>query len=124
MENEENIPKLVIEEDFEKKWMKVVYYFIQLTGKKPNMDIILFMIGVQELGKGQLTFTKEQKQDLMHIAICKILSYSGYYELESQDQDGWPHWVNIKKVPNLNVEEQEKFLQMHVLEYFEKEVFE
>ncbi len=124
MENEENEPKIIIEEDFEKKWLKVVYYFIQLTGKKPNMDIILFMIGVQELGKGQLTFTKEQKQDLMHIAICKILSYSGYYELESQDQDGWPHWKNCKKVPNLNVEEQEKFLQMHVVEYFEKEIFE
>jgi hypothetical protein len=111
------------EEDFEKKWQKVVYHFIQLTGKKPNMDIILFMIGVQELGKGKETFTKEQKQDLMHIAICKILSFSGYYELEGQDQDGWPHWKNIKKVPSLNVEEQEKFLQMHVVEYFEKEVF-
>jgi hypothetical protein len=113
----------MIEEDFEQKWQKVVYHFIQLTGKKPNMDIILFMIGVQELGKGQLTFSKEQKQDLMHIAVCKVLSYSDYYELEGQDKDGWPHWKNIKAVPKLSLEEQEKFLQLHIVEYFDKEVF-
>jgi hypothetical protein len=111
------------EEDFEKKWQKVVYHFIQLTGKKPNMDIVLFMIGIQELGKGKTAFTKEQKQDLMHIAVCKILSFSGYYELEFQDSDGWPHWKNVKPVPKLSLEEQEKFLQMHVVEYFDKEVF-
>ena len=112
-----------MEEEFEKRWQKVVYHFIQLTGKKPNMDIILFMIGVQELGQGKSTFTKEQKQDLMHIAICKILSFSGYYALDGQDQDGWPHWKNVKPVPKLSLEEQEKFLQMHVVEYFEREVF-
>ena len=123
MNEEKSEPKVIIEEDFEKKWQKVIYYFIQLTGKKPNMDIILFMIGIQELGQGKNTFSKEQKQDLMHIAICKILSFSGYYELEAQDQDGWPHWKNVKKVPNLNVDEQEKFLQMHVVEYFDKEIF-
>jgi sensor domain CHASE-containing protein len=111
------------EEDFERKWQKVVYHLIQLTGKKPNLDIILFMIGVQELGKGQQEFTKEQKQDLMHIAVCKVLSYSGYYELEGQDQDGWPHWKNVKPVPKLSLEEQEKFLQHHIIDYFELEVF-
>ena len=113
----------MIEEDFELKWNKVVYHFIQLTGKKPNMDIILFMIGVQELGKGQMVFTKEQKQDLMHIAVCKVLSYSGYYELEAQDQDGWPHWKLVNQIPFVNVIEQEKIMKTHVIEYFEKEVF-
>lgn len=113
----------MIEEDIEKKWQKVVYHFIQLTGKKPNMDIILFMIGVQELGQGQRSFTKEQKQDLMHIAVCKVLSFSGYYELEGQDQDGWPHWKSVKPVPHLTLEEQEKFLQIHIIDYFDKEIF-
>jgi len=113
----------MLEEDFENKWQKVVYHFIQLTGKKPNMDIILFMIGIQELGKGTTSFSKEEKQDLMHIAVCKVLSYSGYYALESQDQDGWPHWTSVKPVPKLSLEEQEKFLQVHVVEYFDKEVF-
>jgi hypothetical protein len=93
-------------EEFEQKWQRVVYHFIKLTGKKPNLDIMLFMIGIQELGQGTKRFSKEQKQDLMHIAVCKVLSFSGYYELEGQDQEGWPHWKNVKPVPKLSLEEQ------------------
>ena len=92
------------EEDFERKWQKVLYHFIQLTGKKPNTDIMLFMIGVQELGKGTKTFTKELKQDLMHIATCRLLSIYGYYELKGLDEDGWPHWEMLQKLPKMNYE--------------------
>jgi len=93
-----------------------------MLGEKPkDLNGVLFLIGVQELGKGYQKFTKEQKQDLMHIAICKVLSFSGYYELEGLDSEGWPHWKMIKKMPRFDLLEQEKLLKMHVLEYFEKE---
>ena len=59
----------------------------------------------------------------MHVAVCTLLENEGYFEFEGRDQDGWPHWKNIKHVPKLSLEEQEKFLQMHVVEYFDKEVF-
>jgi hypothetical protein len=111
------------EEDFNSRWQKVVYHFIQLTGKKPNLNTMLFLIGIQELGTGKKRFSKEEKQDLMHIAMCKVLSLSGYYELEGQDKDGWPHWKSIRPVPKLNLEEQENLLKAHIVEYFEKEVF-
>ncbi len=112
---------LTEEEEFEQKWQKVVYRFIQLTGKKPNLNTILFLIGIQELGKGKKVFSKEEKQDLMHIAVCRVLSFSGYYELEGQDKDGWPHWKALKPVPKLGLEEQEQFLKVHIVEYFENE---
>src|SRR5690606_17553314 len=93
------------------------------VGKKPkDLNSVLFLIGVQELGEGQKTFSKEEKQDLMHIAICKVLSMSGYYELEGLDNEGWPHWKLIKKLPHFDLLEQERFLKMHVMEYFEKEL--
>jgi hypothetical protein len=57
----------------------------------------------------------------MHIAICKVLSLAGYYELEGLDKDGWPHWKLVKKLPHFDMLEQEKLLKMHVIEYFEKE---
>ena len=57
----------------------------------------------------------------MHIGICKVLSLSGYYELEGLDDGGWPHWKLIKKLPHFDLLEQEKLLKMHVIEYFEKE---
>ena len=108
--------------DLERQWNQLLVEFEQITTKKPkDLNGVLFLIGMQELGKGARRFTKEEKQDLLHIAICKVLSLSGYYELEGLDKEGWPHWKLVKKLPHFDLLEQEKLLKMHVLEYFEKE---
>lgn len=108
--------------DLERNWYRLTKYLEDSIGKKPkDLNGVLFIIGIQELGKGAKRFSKEEKQDLMHIAICKVLSLSGYYQLEGLDKDGWPHWKLIKKLPHFDLLEQEKLLKMHVLEYFERE---
>ncbi len=108
--------------DLEIRWKKLCVGLGELLGKQPtDLNAVLFIIGVQELGKGNLSFSKEEKQDLMHIAVCKVLSYSGFYELDFLDQEGWPHWKLTKELPHLDTAEQEKMLKLHVLEYFEKE---
>jgi hypothetical protein len=106
-------------ENLAQEWELLLDKLEQVMGKRPaDLDSVLFLMGVQELG-----FTKEQKQDLMHIAICKALSFSGIYELEGTDQDGWPHWKLVQPLPFVNIVEQEKLMKAHVIEYFEKEVF-
>lgn len=108
--------------ELDKKWSHLLNRLESAIGKRPkDLNSVLFLIGVQEHGKGSYTYSKEEKQDLMHIAICKVLSYSGYYELEGTDSEGWPHWKLIKKLPHFDLLEQEKLLKIHVLEYFEKE---
>lgn len=109
--------------DLEREWQALLARIEKVVGKKPSdMNAVLFLIGVQELGQGRRNFTKEQKQDLMHIAICKVLSFSGFYELEGIDEDGWPHWKMMRKLPNFDLLDQEKLLKMHVIEYFHKEM--
>jgi hypothetical protein len=106
----------------ERLWEGLLTKLGDTIGKKPaDLKSVLFLIGVQELGKGIRDFTKEEKRDLMHIAICKVLSLSGFYELEGLDEAGWPHWKLMKKLPHFDILEQEKLLKMHVLEYFDKE---
>jgi hypothetical protein len=108
--------------EVERSWQGLLSKIETLIGKKPkDLNGVLFIIGVQELGKGSILFSKEEKQDLMHIAICKVLSLAGYYELDGLDKEGWPHWKMIKKLPHFDLIEQEKLLKMHVIEYFEKE---
>ena len=108
--------------ELERNWESLLKELETVIGKKPkDLNAVLFLIGIQELGNGAKTFSKEEKQDLMHIGICKVLSLSGFYELEGLDKDGWPHWKMINKVPHLDLPEQERFLKTHVLEYFEKE---
>jgi len=106
----------------EKRWQNLLEQLKTAIGKKPaDLNGVLFLIGVQELGKGKRNFSKEEKQDLMHIAICKVLSLSGFYELEGLDEDGWPHWKKTKNLPHFDILEQEKLLKMHILDYFEQE---
>ena len=106
-----------------RKWQSLLTLLEQEIGKRPSdLNGVLFLIGVQELGKGAQHFSKEEKQDLLHIAICKVLSLSGFYTLEGIDQDGWPHWTLQKKLPHFDLLEQEKLLKMHVIEYFEQEL--
>ncbi|MAE82540.1 MAG: hypothetical protein CMB80_07400 [Flammeovirgaceae bacterium] len=107
----------------EKDWNRLIKALENRVGKKPkDLNAVIFLIGVQELGFGAKNYDKEEKQDLMHIAICKILSYSGYYELDGIDENGWPHWKLLKPLPHFDLLEQEKLLKMHILEYFEKEI--
>jgi hypothetical protein len=105
------------------KWNILLDKLHQTVGKRPaDLNAVLFLIGVQELGQGVRQFSKEQKQDLMHIAICKLLSYSGVYEFEGLDAQGWPHWKLAKKLPFLDLLEQEKLLKSLAIDYFENEV--
>jgi hypothetical protein len=107
------------EAQFEQRWWELMNQMRERFGKKPDMNALLLLIGVQELGQGAGPFTKEQKQDLMHIATCKIFSYSGFYELDYVDEEGWPHYRLVRPVPFANLKEQERMLKWHVLEYFD-----
>lgn len=108
--------------DLDRQWTALLKELHQRIGKQPkDLNAVLFLIGVQELGQGKASFSKEEKQDLMHIGICKVLSLSGYYSLEGIDKDGWPHWKLIKKLPHFDLSEQDRLLKMHVIEYFETE---
>lgn len=108
--------------ELHRNWNNLLNRIASAIGKKPkDLNSVLFLIGVNELGKGKKIFTKEEKQDLMHIAICKVLSLSGYYRLEGHDQDGWPHWKLLKKLPHIDLLEQETLLKMNIIEYFDKE---
>ncbi len=103
------------------QWKYLLEKLREIIGKKPgDLNGVLFLIGVQELGKGAVHFTKEQKQDLMHIGICRVLSLSGYYEFRGEDADGWPHWDLIQPLPHGEILAQESLLKMHVLEYFKE----
>jgi hypothetical protein len=108
-----------IKDDLQVRWLKLRIKLKEDFGIKPDMDGVLFLIGVQELGSGPQKFTKEQKQDLMHIAVCTLLAQSNYYVLEGHDEEGWPHFKQLKPLPEFNMIEQENFLKDHALLYFE-----
>ena len=108
-----------VKDDLQSRWWALEAKLVERFGKKPDLETILFLIGIQEFGQVREKFTKEQKQDLMHVAVCALLSGSGFYEPEGKDIDGWPHFRQLKPMPEMNMTEQENFLKDHILLYFE-----
>lgn len=104
----------------DKSWEELLDQLQALVGKRPaDLNAVLFLIGVQELGTGPKRFSKEAKQDLMHIAVCRVLSLDGYYTFDGLDKDGWPQWTLAKPIPHGDLLSQEIFLKKHVIQYFE-----
>lgn len=87
-------------------------------GETLDLDAIIYLIGVQELGQIGMTFKKDQKLDLMHIAICKLLMPYGYYELDFVDDDGWPHYRALATLPHLKAGEQSVLMKEAIVSYF------
>ena len=85
-----------------------------------DIDSIIFLIGIQELGQFQKRFNKQKKLEVIHIAVCKLLSDYGYYEFDYIDNDGWPHYKLIKKLPNLKAGEQTILMKKAIINYFMK----
>ena len=85
-----------------------------------DIDSIIFLIGIQELGQFQKRFNKQKKLEVIHIAVCKLLSDYGYYEYDYTDNDGWPHYKLIKKLPNLKAGEQTILMKKAIINYFIK----
>jgi hypothetical protein len=107
-------------ENFNDRWKQVEILLQERFGKLPDMEGILFLIGMNEVGKDpdRRKWTKEQKQDLMHVAVCRLLSQQGYFEFVGNDSDGWPHYEEVKPVPAAGLQAQEQLLKECIVEYF------
>lgn len=111
---------------FEFDWSRVRYRIKELMhiDKLPDLNAILLFIGLQELGQWKTTkFKKEEKQDLMHIAVCTLLSRDGYYEWEGLDTEGWPHFKPLKNFKEKGVDKQEQYLKEKIIQYFNEQSF-
>lgn len=107
--------------EFETRWKTVLGKLESQFGSHLEVEGILFLIGVQELGQGSRKFKKDEKLNLMHIALCTIFKPYGYYEFSHYDEEGWPHFEVLKKLPYLNDRDQKQFLKQAIVEYFESE---
>ena len=94
-------------------------------GEDLDLDSIIYLIGVQELGKVHREYKKDEKLNLMHIAICRLLEPYGFYEFDYFDEDGWPHYIVKEQLPALKAGEQSVLMKEAIVNYFlEREVID
>lgn len=104
--------------DVELRFQKLKKGLEEKFGEGMDLQAILFLIGVNELGEGYRNFSKSEKTDLLHVAICTLLEPYGYYHFESRDRDNWPHFTLKRELPPLDHREQQYLLKESMLEYF------
>jgi hypothetical protein len=105
---------------FDKRWRDLVKDLTKRFDAPLDLNAIIFLIGVQELGQHARVFKKDEKLNLMHVAICVLLTPFGYYKELGRDPDGWPHFERVNDLPPLNDKEQERLMQEAILQYFER----
>lgn len=106
----------------EEDWVEAKLRFENRFGGGIEMDGLLYLIGVQELGQGFREFSKDEKMDLMHIAVCTLLEPMKIYEFSHKDKDGWPHYLRTDNEVGLTKKEQEKLLKQAIIIYSRKEL--
>ena len=118
MESSQSLPSKQEAAIIELEFRAVLAKLRQRFNKLPDLNAVLFLIGVQELGTLPSKLTKEQKQDAMHVAVCTLLMQDGYYQIVSLDEDGWPHFESTDLLPRLSLQEQELLLKRNICRYF------
>ena len=113
--------ELYIDDQIQVKWDQILNQMGEQFGMEPDLKGILFLIGLRETGCGKKDYSKEQKEDFMNLAICRILSLSGYFSYHGLDDYGWPEWKQEKAFPRLELDQQEGILKRHIVQYFEQE---
>ncbi len=113
------------DEQLKARWNRVVDKLSNqfADGDTLDLDAIIYLIGVQELGQLDRDFKKDQKLDLMHIAICKLLTPYGYYEFDFIDDEGWPHYKVLDSLPHLKPGEQTILMKEAIVSYFVENEF-
>ena len=113
------------DEQLKSRWESVVTILSNqfADGDTLDLDAIIYLIGLQELGQINRKFKKDEKLNLMHIAICRLLEPYGYYEFDYFDEDGWPHYNVKEQLPPLKAGEQSVLMKEAIVNYFlEKEL--
>jgi hypothetical protein len=104
------------------KFKELVTKLEETFGGGLDTQAIIFLIGVQELGTGYKKFSKQEKTELMHVAVCTLLMPYGFYEFTGRDEDNWPHFELKKDLPPLDDRQQQHLIKEAILEYFSDQI--
>ncbi len=115
------------DEVLKERWERVVAILSERfsDGDPLDLDAVIYLVGVQELGQLHRSFKKDEKINLMHVAICRLLEPYGYYSFDYFDKEGWPHYKIEAQLPALKSGEQSVLMKEAIVHYFlEKELID
>ena len=89
-------------------------------GEALDVEGVLYLIGLQELGQVHQKMKKDDNVNLIHVGICTVLEPYGYYRFDFFDEEGWPHFELLEALPPLKPGEQSILMKEALVAYFLK----
>jgi len=89
-------------------------------GEALDVEGVLYLIGLQELGQVHKKMKKDDNVNLIHVGICTVLEPYGYYRFDFFDEEGWPHFELLEALPPLKPGEQSILMKEALVAYFLK----
>lgn len=84
-----------------------------------DLNGVLFLIGIREMGWMPRKFTKEEKQDLIDLGTFSLFEKKGYCTRSGKDREGWPMWEIQTEINSLPAEEKMELLKTTAIEYMD-----
>ena len=114
MKKEARDPKL------KERWELLIDQLSQQFSDAEALEIegVLYLIGLQEFGKIEQKFKKDDNVNLIHVGICSVLEPYGFYCFDFIDDDGWPHFELVESLPVLKPGEQSLLIKTAIVDYF------
>lgn len=103
--------------DLDKKWDRLIKKLEKKFDDEMSLKGVLYLIGVQELNFGIKRYDREEKINVLHVAICKLLSEYGYYKFDGIDADGWPHYKELRALESLSEKDQQNLIKEAIIGY-------
>ena len=104
------------------RWDRLVNVLSERFSEAEKLDVegVLYLVGLQELGQIHQKMKKDDNVNLIHIGICTVLEPYGYYRFDFYDEEGWPHFELLEALPNLKPGEQSILIKEALVGYFLK----
>ena len=110
------------DQKLKERWDRLIHILSERFSEGEALDVegILYLVGLQELGQVHRKMKKDDNVNLIHIGICTALEPFGYYRFDFFDEEGWPHFELLEELPPLKPGEQSVLMKEALVEYFLK----
>lgn len=100
------------------KWAEIKESFKNSYGEYPSVISLLFLVGLAHVPEADGALSKEAKQEVIHVGLCKVLEQENLYTFTEFDEDGWPHFEPTNRTQRLDIEKQENYIKQLLIQYF------
>ena len=110
------------DQKLKQRWENLVVFLSDKFSDRETIDVegVLYLVGLQELGQVHRKMRKDDNVNLIHIGICSVLEPYGFYRFQYYDDDGWPHFELLEPLPSLKSGEQSILMKEALVTYFLK----